>query len=71
MEERLTEDLNNTNYLEYMINVAVLFGADRTRAQNEMTEVLEFERNMIKVWVHPKVVPKKNTEFSRTSCPPF
>lgn len=30
-------------YRDYQVDLAVLFGADRTRAETEMAEVLEFE----------------------------
>lgn len=48
------QGLNDTsvqNYLEFMIDVAVMFGANKTRAQDEMIEVLKFEENMVKVCV--------------------
>lgn len=38
-----------------MTDVAVRFGANRTRAQDEMTEVLKFEMRLVDV-----CVPKKN-----------
>lgn len=44
--------MNDTNvqaYLEFMIDVAVIFGANRTRAEKEMTDVLEFEIELANV----------------------
>lgn len=36
-------------YLEYMIDMAVIFGADRNRAEKEMLDVLTFEMNLANV----------------------
>lgn len=44
--------MNDTNvkaYLELMVDVAVMFGANRTRAEKEMTDVLKFEIELAKV----------------------
>lgn len=37
-----------------MIDAAVMFGANRTRAQHEMTEVLKFEKRFVSVCVYYK-----------------
>lgn len=36
-------------YHEYQVDLAVLFGAERTRAETEMAEVLEFEFELAEV----------------------
>lgn len=45
-------DKNVQDYLQFMTDVAVIFGANITRAQTEMTEVLKFEEIMVTVCVH-------------------
>jgi predicted metalloendopeptidase len=37
------------SYLNYQIDIAVLFGADRKRAEIEMTNVVEFEIELAKI----------------------
>lgn len=51
-KELLMRGVNDTTvqaYLKFMIDVAVMFGANRTRAQDEMTDVLLFEEILVKV----------------------
>jgi membrane metallo-endopeptidase-like protein 1 len=36
-------------YLSYQVDVAVMFGADRKRAESEMMESLEFEIELAKI----------------------
>lgn len=36
-------------YYEYLIDIAVMFGANRTRAEIEMAESIEFELKMANV----------------------
>lgn len=36
-------------YYEYLIDIAVMFGANRTRAEIEMAELIEFELKMANV----------------------
>lgn len=60
-KEILLKGLNDSivqAYLEFMVDVAVMFGANRTRAQAEMTEVLLFEETLVKV-CQQKITPKK------------
>lgn len=54
-EKLLAKSLDHPNvqaYLKFMIDAAVMFGANRTRAQREMTEVLKFEKRFVSVCVH-------------------
>lgn len=37
-------------YLEFMVDVAVMLGANRTRAHAEMSDVLLFEEDLAKVY---------------------
>lgn len=36
-------------YYEYMTDIAVIFGAERTRAEEELKQVVEFEMKLAKV----------------------
>lgn len=36
-------------YYEYMVDIAVTFGADKERAKNELLDVLEFETSLANV----------------------
>lgn len=50
--EYLIDGLDNeivTAYYEYMVDVAVIFGADRSRAEKEMKDSLEFEMQLANV----------------------
>ncbi|KAG5671202.1 hypothetical protein PVAND_001411 [Polypedilum vanderplanki] len=50
--EYLLKGLNDSvveAYLNYMIDVAVMFGADKKRAEKEMKEALEFEIELAKI----------------------
>lgn len=52
-KELLLKGVNDTNvqaYLQFMIDVAVMFGANRTSAQDEMLKVLEFEESLAEVY---------------------
>lgn len=54
--------MNDTNvqaYLEFMIDVAVIFGANRTRAEKDMSDVLQFEIELAKVVHTPKLNMKE------------
>lgn len=54
-KEILMKGVNDTNvqaYLQFMIDVAVMLGANRTSAQDEMTDVLEFEESLVKVRIN-------------------
>ena len=46
---RGTNDSVVQAYLEYMIDMAVIFGADRDRAEKEMLDVLAFEMKLANV----------------------
>lgn len=51
-KELLIKSTNETNvqeYLKFMIDVAIMFGANETRAVDEMTGVLQFEELLVKV----------------------
>lgn len=47
-------------YYDYMVDLAVLFGADRERAKEEYLSVLEFETNVanvrIMIWTILKII---------------
>jgi hypothetical protein len=50
--ERLKKGLNDTAVqasLDYMIQLAVLFGADKNTAASDMKDVIEFEISLAKV----------------------
>lgn len=36
-------------YYKYMVDVAIIFGADKERAEEELLDVLEFETNLANV----------------------
>lgn len=40
-------------YYEYMVDIAVMFGANRTRAEIEVSESIEFELKMSNVSTNP------------------
>jgi hypothetical protein len=44
-----TSNLSVQAYHQYRVDLAVMFGADRTRAQEDMTAVLEFEIKLAEV----------------------
>lgn len=46
---RGVNDSNVQAYLAFMVDVAVMFGANRTQALDEMTDVLLFEEILVKV----------------------
>lgn len=41
-------------YYEYMIDIAVIYGADRSRAERELMESIEFEMKLANVSVELK-----------------
>lgn len=42
-------------YYEYMVDIAVIYGADRNRAERELMESLEFEMKLANVsYTHTK-----------------
>lgn len=50
--EYLVEGLENNvvkAYYEYMVDIAVIYGADRSRAKKELMESLEFEIKLAKI----------------------
>lgn len=52
--EYLTKGLSNEivkAYYNYMIDIAVIFGADRDRAEKELKESLEFEIKLANVGI--------------------
>lgn len=42
-------------YYTFMIDAAVIFGADRKHAERELHDVLEFETNLAKVFITCKI----------------
>lgn len=54
----LIREFNDTfvkAYYKYMIDVAVLLGADKTNAQEEMMKLMEFHIELAKVRIFPSV----------------
>lgn len=60
---RGVNDTNVQAYLKFMVDMAVMFGANRTRAQDEMTDVLLFEEILVEVYQQNST---KNAPFSNT-----
>lgn len=61
--EYLIKGLNNTivkAYHKYQVDMAVLYGADRKRAEKEMRDVLEFEFALANV---SEIITLRSTEF--------
>lgn len=49
MRRELLLSPRKQNYYDYMIETAVLFGANRTLAQTELRQIMEFEVALAKV----------------------
>lgn len=51
-------------YYSYMVDMAVLYGAQRERAEIELKESLQFEMNLANVCIFPSVHLKKKYSFN-------
>lgn len=61
-------DGDKKNYLDYMIKMAIHFGANEKHAQEELKKVLEFELKLVNI-LKPKQVNKKRITVSSLSLP--
>lgn len=63
LKRGLNEPIVNA-YYEFMVETAVLMGADRTRAKKEMLDVANFEINMAKCFYRPEHNSRSGTFYN-------
>lgn len=67
--EYLTKGLQNDivkAYYEYMVDLAVILGANREEARRELKESLEFEMKLSNVSIHKYFLPRQR-QLSKTN----
>lgn len=55
-------------YYEYMVDVAVIYGADRNLATKELKESLEFELKLANVRFLRKIIENNVSNFDESFC---